>query len=518
MKSLKSYIKEETAPTNVGIYRALYATKKVGYHSNDNAPRVSNPENLSDDKFIQLIKDTFDGVTDVIMHAPETGPNDSRTWPMFVFNYNGRVDCRVWLTGEIKGRGSKQTTEQEVSWLLVLAAMYYNMDKINASEDPESDAILNEMLAEDVYKRVYGANGKALDKAGAVGLADWLKKNSKWLKGHISQCKLFIKDIKSPPTKFVKDRSNIPIVKRAKELFHTSVPDQKFDKDKWNPADVWLEYEEFVPDNYTTLDDINRYLKNSISVNNGIIGVSLKQGSNGPKPINMKGYIPNYKVTDFKLSYGEFLAQNVTTEYYGDELTGFSVMYRLFSASSSETIRGEASKKKSKAMHGKVFLKYINHLVGKGKQKIKSVEEVKGILVKQRKDGTYEWTGNGLKVFKKVKKFFAILSKDTHLFNYNTKGVGDKIDGVGTYVKLLSTRSTDQEFLNYLSSKEIERKKISETSMQTRISARFQTIVLGALFTIIKSKGVDNLYRIALGMLLYGKSESDWSAPHYKVE
>ena len=56
MKSLKTYIKEAAAPTNVGIYRALYATKKVGYHSNDNAPRVSNPENLSDDKFIQLIK------------------------------------------------------------------------------------------------------------------------------------------------------------------------------------------------------------------------------------------------------------------------------------------------------------------------------------------------------------------------------------------------------------------------------------------------------------------------------
>jgi hypothetical protein len=518
MKSLKTYIKEAAAPTNVGIYRALYATKKVGYHSNDNAPRVSNPENLSDDKFIQLIKDTFDGVTDVIMHAPETGPNDSRTWPMFVFNYNGRVDCRVWLTGEIKGRGSKQTNEQEVSWLLVLAAMYYNMDKIDASEDSKEHATLNEMLAKNVYERVYGANGKALTEDAAGGLVTWLSKKPKWLAGHLSQCEKFVKLEVNPPAKFVKDRSTIPIVKRAKKIFHTSVPDQKFDKDKWNPADVWLEYEEFVPDNFDTLDELNKYLKTSIQLGNGIIGVSLKAGDGSPKPINMQGFIPNYKVTDFKLSYGEFLAQNVTTEYYGDELTGFSVMYRLFSASSSETIRGEASKKKSKAMHGKVFLKYINHLVGKGKQKIKSVEEVKGILIKQRKDGTYEWAGNGLKVFKKVKKFFAILSKDAHLFNYNTKGVGDKIDGVGTYVKLLSTRSTDQEFLNYLSSKEIERKKISETSMQTRISARFQTIVLGALFAIIKSKGVDNLYRIVLGMLLYGKSESAWSAPHYKVE
>ena len=202
MKSLVGYIKEQKAPTNVGIYRALYATKKVGYHSNDSAPRVSNSENLSDDDFIQLIKDTFDGATDVTKHAPETGPNDSRTWTMFVFNWNGRVDCRVWLAGEIKGRGSKQTTEQEVSWLLVLSAMYYNMDKVRSSEDPIEEAILNEMLAKNVYERVYGANGKALVREGAVGLATWLKNNPKWLEGHLSQCSKFT-DVEYPKRLFV---------------------------------------------------------------------------------------------------------------------------------------------------------------------------------------------------------------------------------------------------------------------------------------------------------------------------
>ena len=53
--------------------------------------------------------------------------------------------------------------------------------------------------------------------------------------------------------------------------------------------------------------------------------------------------------------------------------------------------------------------------------------------------------------------------------------------------------------------------------MQTRISARFQTIRLGALFSAIKSKDVNVLHRLALGMLLYGKSESTWSAPHTKA-
>ena len=510
MKSLKTYIKEEKAPTNVGIYRALQATGQVGPHSANSAPRVSNPNNLKDSDFIQVIKDTFDGVEDVTKYDPETGPNDSRTWPMFVFSWNGKVDNRVWLTGEVKGRGSSQTTEQEVSWLLVLAAMYYNKGKIDASEDTESDAVLNEMMDETVYQRVYGAKGKKLNHNDALGLVKWLSGQEKWLEGHLDQCRQFIGKY-NPPQRFVKDRSNIPIVQRAKEKFHTSVPDQKFDKDKWNPADVWLEYEDFVPDNFDTLDDINRYLKESISGSSGILGVSLKAGNGPPKKINVKGSIPNYEVTGFKLSYGEFLAQNVTTEYAGNELTGYSVMYRLFDANADSTIRGEAGKKKSLAMHGKVFLQYMDYLVGRGR--VKSVESVKGVLVKQDKNGDYEFAGNGARALAKVKRMWKILISDQTMFQYNSKGVKD----TNTYIKLLNTNTPDQEFLDYLTTIGKE-KRISETSMQTRVSARFQTIVLGALFVAIKKKSVEKLYEIALGMLLYGKSESQWSAPHLKVE
>ncbi len=515
MKSLKTYIKEEKAPTNVGIYRALQATGQVGPHSANSAPRVSNPNNLKDSDFIKLIQDTFpppsgEGVTDVVKYDPEIGSNDSRTWPMFVFSWNGKVDNRVWLTGEVKGRGSSQTTEQEVSWLLVLAAMYYNKGKIDASEDPESDAVLNEMMDETVYQRVYGAKGKKLNHNDALGLVKWLSGQEGWLKGHLDQCRQFIGKY-GPPIRFVKDRSNIPIVQRAKEKFHTSVPDQKFDKDKWNPADVWLEYEDFVPDNFDTLDDINRYLKESISGSSGILGVSLKAGNGPPKKINVKGSIPNYEVTGLKLSYGEFLAQNVTTEYAGNELTGYSVMYRLFDANADSTIRGEAGKKKSLAMHGKVFLQYMDYLVGRGR--VKSVESVKGVLVKQDKDGNYEFAGNGARALSKVKRMWKILISDQTMFQYNSKGVKD----TNTYIKLLNTNTSDQEFLDYLTTIGKE-KRISEVSMQTRVSARFQTLVLGALFVAIKKKSAKKLYEIALGMLLYGKSESQWSAPHLKVE
>ncbi len=511
MRTFKSYLVEEAAPTNKDIYRALLATGKVAANQGRGI-RVSNPNKISAADFIKLIKDTFDGVTDVVQHDPETGPNNSRTWPLFVFSWNGKVDCGVWLTGEIKGRGSKQTTEQEVSWLLILAAMYYNMSIINASTDTKEHAVVNEMLDKNVYQRVYGANGKALNKADALGLIKWLTKdgNEKWFEGHLSQCKKFVDLETNAPVRFVKDRSTIPIVARAKEVFNDSVPDQKFDKDKWNPADVWLEYEDFTPTNYENLDQLNKYLKTSIQLGNGIIGVSLKQGSNAPKGVNLQGFIPNYIVENLFLQYGELLAQNVNTEYVGNELAGYSVMYRLFSAKPTETIRGEADKKGSLAMHGKVFLEYLDFLAGS--KKIASVEAVKGILVKQNNKKEYEFTTDGITAFKKVKTRWKIL-QSSDIFQYNSRGKSD----INDYTNLFHKRTPNKEFLDYLTQTGKD-KRISEISMQTRVSARFQTIVLGSILAKLKALNLDKFKKVVLGMLLYGKSESQWSAPHYKVE
>jgi hypothetical protein len=314
-----------------------------------------------------------------------------------------------------------------------------------------------------------------------------------------------------------------------------------------------LEYEAFSPTDFDNLDDINRYLKNSISASSGIIGVSLKQGNSGPKPINMTGHIPDYDVTGLTLEYGALLAQNVDTEYAGSELTGYSVMYRLFSASSSETIRGEADRKGSLAMHGKVFLEYLDFL--SGQNKVDAVESVKGIHVTQNKDGrkfstvdekalsiphdfdfggranqrlkldpedwklitpTYDFNSSGAKTFSSIKKAWRTL-QSSDIFTYNSRGVKDTMDYIRLFNGTTPVKESKQAFLDYLT-KTGKAKRISEVSMQTRLSARFQTIALGAIFANLKKANKDKFFDIVLGMLLYGKSESDWSAPHLKVE
>ena len=81
------------------------------------------------------------------------------------------------------------------------------------------------------------------------------------------------------------------------------------------------------------------------------------------------------------------------------------------------------------------------------------------------------------------------------------------------YNKLTDSKT----FLEYVNEYAIKNKLV-ESEMQVRVMARFQTIMLGTVFSAIKRKSVDKLHEIVLGMLLFAKSESVWSAPHLKAQ
>ena len=56
---------------------------------------------------------------------------------------------------------------------------------------------------------------------------------------------------------------------------------------------------------------------------------------------------------------------------------------------------------------------------------------------------------------------------------------------------------------------------MAEGSVKANINSRFQTTVLGS---IISNLSKTDLQNIMVGMLKYGKSESDWSSAHYKAQ
>ena len=59
------------------------------------------------------------------------------------------------------------------------------------------------------------------------------------------------------------------------------------------------------------------------------------------------------------------------------------------------------------------------------------------------------------------------------------------------------------------------KKKVAENSIKANINSRFQTIILGSIVTTLSTT---DLEKIMVGMLRYGKSESDWSSAHYKAQ
>ena len=496
-KGYQRYLVEKTAQT--AVQKKLV---DAGMGEMTNPERVSNPKKLSSAAFIKLIKDTFE-VSNVQEIAANEPGSESGSFPTFIFMYDGE-ERKMVLTAEIKGRGSKGTIAQEVSWLLALSALYND----NTIKTPQQ--LQEGMIKKMAYQKVYDEKGSPLNESKAKGLIAWLfnkKQEKTWLPSHLGQCKKFINNYKGGgPSKFIKDRPDRPIVQLAKSIFSTSVPDQEFDKDKWNPADVWLEYED-VPA-YTSLTQLNNYLEDSILGPSCTIGVSLKLGTDKVTNINMKGGRPEYEVTDFDLWYGDLFAQNVPAEYKGNELAGYSVTYRVFDANAKSTIRGEANRKLSKAAHGKVYLKYLDFLMGGKRTYVRRVEGVKGILVKElgSKSYRYEFTRDGITAFNKIKKVWPLL-RDSDIMKF----AGTAFPA--NYDKLLD----EKEFLDYLG-EYAQKKKLKEKQMQTRVSVRFQTLRLGSLFAGIKKGSKDRLHEVALGMLLYGKSESSWSAPHVKAQ
>ena len=105
----------------------------VGPHSTNY--RVSNLKDITDKKFVNIIKKAFPPVKKVDVIDSGVGDNKSGAFKLFKWTW-GKKDYKVHLAGNVAGRGTKQTRDQELSWLLVLSGMQY-LDK-NAPSDKEN--------------------------------------------------------------------------------------------------------------------------------------------------------------------------------------------------------------------------------------------------------------------------------------------------------------------------------------------------------------------------------------------
>ena len=440
---------------------------------------------MEDTDFIKILKKLFNGVTNIKSYDPRTGPNTSGRDKLFVWEWNGHEYQIHLAKTSITGRGAAQTKDQELSWLLFLSGMQYGAD-------PEDKEVFISTLISNsqVYSKVDGVT-----QDDAFKLAAFLEQNESWYNSHKAQCKKFISLISDQqPKKYVKDGGTLQVNKLAKKLYKQDYG-KALDLDKWNPADVWLEYGS-IP-NFITLIEYNNWLVDSLHAGKGWIGVSLKKGGGKIGLVNdyeRKEYVLN----SLETKYGGLLSQGVTFNYKGENLDGLGLNFRIFQGKSTEVIRGEGTAKGAEAVQGKVALPVIDDF----KKGIHSaVSKVKGVSVEKDKK-TKEWifTSKGKSNFKTVKTAFGRIKGA--IFDNNKHG-----NWSGAF-------KNEKSFLERLNTHP-KITKMAENSVKANINARFQSIVLGSKITTLSKK---DLQSVMVGMLKYGKSESDWSSAHYKAQ
>ena len=463
---------------------------------------------ITTNKFIKRIKTTFKGATNVKSYdagdtvqeptgsgkgVPKRMSSKARwfTWKWDGNNYD--IGLMPMSAG---GRGSKQTKDQELSWMLVLSGMQY-LHPLTPDSMGKS-TFISALLDSAVYDRIDDVN-----QSTAFGLAAFLEENDSWYKDHVKQCEKFIKEINnSQPKKYVKDSSTLQVNTIAKKLYKQDFG-KKLDLDKWNPADIWLQYGK-LNTSAKTLNKYNKWILDSLKDGTGWVGVSLKKGKGGIGIVNDK-VRPAYKVTGVDTKYGGLLSQGVTFNYRGKDLDGFGLNFRIFQGGSTELIRGEVIKKGADAVQGKATLKVFDDFQPGIYSKVKkvsgvSVQYVKDPNGKKKTDKIWVWHGQGKANFKIVQTAFGKIKKAA--FDNNMHGNwGSAFESESKFLERLNTHP------------KIMKKK--EGQVKAALNARFQTIVLGSIITQMSDK---ELQDIMVGMLLYGKSESAWSAAHWKAQ
>ena len=440
---------------------------------------------ISDGDMTSIIKSKFKGLeSDVLKISGGASTNPSRRDPLFTWTADG-FEYQVNLAStKVTGRGTSQTKDQELSWLLFLSGMQYGADPSN------KDVFISTLISNP---SVYGKVG--LKEQEALHLGAYLENSDDWYKSHQAQSQKFIGLVSNKqPQKYLKDSSSLPINALAKKLYEKEYG-KKLQIDKWNPADVWLEYNSSIP-NFDTLTELNNWLVDSLHDGSGIIGVSLKKGS------GKVGIVNDYKRKEYKLKslsikYGGFLTQGVTFDYKGKNLDGLGLNFRIFQAKATETIRGEGTAKGAEAVQGKVAMEVANDFIP---GTLGKVSRVKGIsVVRNKKTKQWELTRAGKSNYKTAKQAYGKLPRG--IFG----------SGKGDWSKAFQNEKNLLDQLN----NEPKIKSMSDGAVQANLSARFQSVVFGSLVhNLSKQKQSD----LMLGMLKYGKSESDWSSAHYKAQ
>ena len=476
------------------------------------------------EKFVSFLNSVLPQKTKIV------GPNDivdgvknssgSLTGFMVDFSsINPKIKKYVLVLAGIQKR-STGTTYQEAGFLFTLASSFKydgeNVFNINhwkslvGTVKPSENKSYTEKQIDDIYNFCVSPDwkGSLMKAAGSVK-----------------------KKLTIEPKLYIKDNAKFSVNLDAKRLYSNEGWSKGWDKDKLNPADVWLVYDS----NFSTkvkscgnLAELNSYLKQSVETPSGLVGLSLKKIKQDTKVKTVDVSKELKVVKSFEIVFGKLFTQGISQrlEMVVPDSTDepdkvHSIAYRLFQNNPNELIRGEVEKKGTSASHGKIFLKYIDNVSGTTSI-VKSVNKVRGdgSVEYDNKLGEYKLSKKGVARYFTVRAMYSKRVQRSSIVSIKQKDIYDKIFSA----KGSGAISVFNEELNrYIeNSKPLKGKSVTQilSKMNTRLNATFQNIVFAGWWAILYNKKLDKYNSandVARKMLHFGMSMSEFSSVHLKI-
>ena len=526
---------------------------------NFKSPQVDERIGAGDTKI-----EDFQELMQVALGIPEdiplVAPTDSVTFQGITYTNDSKKYFGIPVVGLPKpklmlyaGQDSRSgnTRIQELAFLYMLASKYYPV----GGEHPSVSMAQFNHVANKIEEK--GKSFKGGDKT-TKDVYEFLTTNPAWLMNWQDATDTFMKKGYSTPIRFVKDSTSFELNKQAENLFKKDGMDDeiKWDSDKWNPADVWICYqnENILAGEFNGILDLNSKMKGYLDTkNSGIIGLSLKLGSTytevNPKTggyeilDNQKsGNVKDSQVENgFKLHYGKFFGQSV---YQSLALLDYEkkaiptknrheIDYRLFTGKAGGPLVGEVKVGGTKAAHGKVYLEYIDveSKTTKISRTVKKATSKKVIEYDSDKE-RYVLTRDGKRIFRvvsfmwgQIKKGIASGIVDSKIRSRRKERVEGENNLKSHYDILEKTTSEFEDFLNKedgilndTSFKKLTTTTQKASNLNIKISTRFQTIAFGGWWCRLYHQNRERALSTALGMMHLAKSMNPkFSCSHAKI-
>tara|TARA_R110002020_G_scaffold190204_1_gene389674 strand:- start:4903 stop:6282 length:1380 start_codon:yes stop_codon:yes gene_type:complete len=386
---------------------------------------------------------------------------------------------------------------------------------------------------------------------------EWYKENPTWQKSHNKQLDRLMELLpnKSNIRRLVKGNSKYPLNILARELL-TDRKGSSTNIAKWNPADVWIEYDDFDFEDLSLVDNIeslNEYLDEALIEGKWVLGLSLKKGEGFYEFVNTSNrarkprrgsaeydVAKSYLDKKYEEKYGKELVEEVLEDGYvitrvdvgGPTKKTIQIWYLILIVRTEPS--GDASysivpsrvdiRSFTTSPSGKIYVE-----AGGGKGHMSGKARIDVIIQEALSNQNIDTLRDGMQYLYDVASEMGTMDPEDGeieklLNDYNQKLV--ELSNIGSTIKkpfLKSVFDTEMKKLSPIRGGNMYgNQRVPSTQRKGpwgRMSSRLQSMLfLDDLFEVTKEEVRKHQNSLLKKVVQYARGQSDFSAPHMVIK